>query len=111
MEYTYRSFRVPLAQFGLGVIGTVSCLAWLIGFGLCGEFVAEGAVVLCCCVLVSPPFNTRPTILHWALTRIDVVVAPVLALFVPLSLVDHGARLVALVTGFVEGAFADVGEA
>ena len=46
-----------------------------------------------------------------ALTRINVLVAMVLALFVPLSLVDHGARLDALVTGFVKGAFADVGEA
>lgn len=59
---TYRSFRVPLAQFGLGVISMV-LFAWLIGPSLRGEFVGEGAVVLCC-VLVSPPSNTKRTLLY-----------------------------------------------
>lgn len=57
MGYTYRSFRVPLAQFGLGVIAMVSCLAWLIGFGLRGEFVGEGAVILCSLLAYHPTSN------------------------------------------------------
>lgn len=44
-------------------------------------------------------------------TRINVLVTPVLTLLVPLALVDLGLGDIALVTGFVDGAVADVGKA
>ena len=44
-------------------------------------------------------------------TRINVLVTPVLTFLVPLALVDLGLGDVALVTGFVDGAVADVGKA
>lgn len=44
-------------------------------------------------------------------TRINVLVTPVLTLLVPFALVDLGLGDVALVTGFVDGAVADVGKA